>query len=215
MDKVTISTGGSMLVCASIIYLGGLAYLYMKLFHPAFSQQEAENNNQASVSSNLGGAGSDEREHSYTINILDNSDSDSDSSYESSDQNKYEISWEGNSRDIETFRKSSNLVEHAPQSEHPITTQPGALLPRKYVKFNPISREHWTFSRYEYRRRNDEWFATMEKFRMQPELLQEVYSELRDFIGHEMEVQHQMPFIYSSEQKENEDDIIFETDCMV
>lgn len=209
MDKVAISTGGSMLVCASIIYLGSLAYLYMKLFHPAFSQ-EAENNNQAIVSSNLGSAGSDEGEHSF-----DNSDSDGDSSYEYSDENKYESSWEENSRDIETFRKSSNLVENAPQSEHPITTQPGALLPRKYVKFNPISREHWTFSRYEYKRKNDEWCATMEKFRRQPELLQEVYSELWDFIDHEMEVLHQMPCIHSSEQKENGDDFIFETDCIV
>lgn len=217
MDKVAISTGGSMLVCVSLIYIGGFTYLYLHLLYHAFcpteavlSSRENENDNQDNVSYNLGGR-EDWEEYPCVIDML--SDSDSDSSTESFDQELYESSWEGITRDIETFRKSSNFVELAQESEYPVTTQTGAPLHRKTVKFAPFSREHSTFSDDEYRRKNSEYIATAKKLRKNPELFGDIYKELRDFKDNEMEVLSQIPRISDSEQKKTDTGLIFELDC--
>lgn len=200
-----------MLVCVSLIYIGGFTCLYLHLLYHALcpavgpSSQQSENDNQVNVSYNLDGR-ADWEEYSNVNNILD-SDSDIDSSTEISDQELYKPSWEGSTREIETFRRSSQ------QFEYPITTQPGVPPRSKSVKFAPISREHSTFSGDDYKRKNREYFASMKSYQMNPELIKEVYREIRDFINNEMEVLSQMPRISDPGQKESNTDLIFEMDC--
>ena len=191
-----------MLTGCLIIYFGGVAYLYIIIFCKAFCSpnnpaQNNDNDNRVRVNYHLANGSDDEEQVRLNSNVISGYDNDSSEESESSDDDYDESSWINTTRYVSTFKISSESNESSvPSSAHP-----------KSVKFDPVSREHLTFSRKEYRRKNHEWLASMENYQMFPEIQDEIYLEMMLFKNSEMKV-HQTPLNTESNILENEDDLL-------
>ena len=187
-----------MLTSCALIYIGGVAYLYIHLIYYAFFSPEEQisgtgDDFQSRVTYNLVDVdGADGRGGRLIINAGDNCGSDSSDELEEEEDPSSMM----DSYQVQTFKKSSDfdLIEPS-KSESPINR----IQRRKTVRFDPISWEHTTFSSKYYERRNSEWFDIMQAYQKDPDMLAAICDEVEAFKDHEMEV-HPMSMTANSQE---------------
>ena len=172
----------------ALIYLGSVAFVYFKLIYDAFTPPD-----DTRLNSDVRDDG--ESPIFITINNFGDSTDDSDSSSEDS---KLSSDWLMETRHVSTFKTSNDN-----QATIPLAPAP---LHRKSVRFDPISREHLTFSSLEYARKNHEWFELMKVLNGDRDKMVRIYLEMEIFKTFEMEVQN-MQIVEEAESVENEPDI--------
>lgn len=172
----------------ALIYLGSVAFVYFKLIYDAFTPPD-----DTRLNSDVRDDG--ESPIFITINNFGDSTDDSDSSSEDS---KLSSDWLMETRHVSTFKTSNDN-----QATIPLAPAP---LHRKSVRFDPISREHLTFSSLEYARKNHEWFELMKVLNGDRDKMVRIYLEMEIFKTFEMEVQN-MQIVEEAESVENVPDI--------
>lgn len=172
----------------ALIYLGSVAFVYFKLIYDAFTPPD-----DTRLNSDVRDDG--ESPIFITINNFGDSTDDSDSS---SEDPKSSSDWLMETRHVSTFKTSNDN-----QATIPLAPAP---LHRKSVRFDPISRQHLTFSSLEYARKNHEWFELMKVLNGDRDKMVRIYLEMEIFKTFEMEVQN-MQIVEEAESVENEPDI--------
>lgn len=169
----------------ALIYLGGVAFVYFKLIYDAFTPPDDTRLN------------SDVRDdgESPIFTSINNYSTDDDSSSAEEDS-RLSSNWLMETRHIPTFKRSNDNQATIPPAPAP--------LHRKSVRFDPISREHLTFSSLEYARKNHEWFERMKVLNGDREKMVRIYLEMEIFKTFEMEVQNMPMEAVDDEFKEEE-----------
>ena len=154
----------------ALIYLGGVALVYFKLIYDAFTPPEDTRLNPSNYCV--------DGECPIFINF-NNYTSDDDSSSAEEDP-RLSSNWLMETRRIPTFKTSNDNQATIPPAPAP--------LHRKSVGFDPISREHLTFSSLEYDRKNHEWFEGMKVLNSDRDKMVRIHLEMEIFKTFEMKV---------------------------
>lgn len=203
----------------ALIYIGGFAYLYIHLFYHGFCNPSSTIINDeidGEVNVNYHQLVESEADEAKNDSIddfdeyeYDDDDDVSDSSLEEyyyhpekgkylkeeeEDEGNHRFSWDIKTHPVPTFKKPLNKDE----SSSP---------PRpKCVKFSSTSLEHSTFSREEYKRRNEVWIKRLKALQEKPDKLNRIYLQMELFKYFEMEI-HQEPTENEEEEEEKKEEL--------
>ena len=162
-----------MISILTLIYIGGFSFLYTQLIYHGLSsdgesQRNPSNNPQTSEETAPTRPEMNSLRTAFDIDEEYEDDDDRTASYtEQDDFSNY--SWKSNSRLILTFKHKNNCGPHS-------VFDP---LKPKTVRFHPISEEHVTFSKEDYRRRNHELLEKISEHQRSRSRLERIYSELK------------------------------------
>lgn len=162
----------------TLIYVGGVTYLYSYIIYYTLTNYQLQNSLEESSNSSYD---DDDENSEVLIDLLDVSSEDDDSYQE------YDELWKNRTIWTFTFNK---LNPHSPSTDWSIFNS-DTLQPKK-VRFHPISSQHNTFSKEDYRRRNELFFSNLRLIKGNPDKIAEIHAELDEYINNEMEVAEQV-----------------------
>lgn len=204
-----------MIALLTLIYFGGsVVYLYTRFFCTGCCSclpQETEDNGNDGVEegTRLLGCNAIPTQTDHVQLVVEEEEyfsSESSEDVEIDNPLLQDYSWETFTKSVPTFPEESKKDESVQ-----IVLTP-SLYP-KSVRFHPLSLQHDTFPRHDYRRRNNKYFDKLAWFEQDHRRLERIYEELDLFLKNEIQVIEQPK---DSQKYEDPDDrvevFIFEED---
>jgi hypothetical protein len=175
-----------MISIMALICIGGVSYLYSRLINfscctngnnvyipiisTTNSREIATSERSTLINRPATDKDEDEDEDENANENEDGDDYDDDDDL-SEDGDSFENLWTHKSRQVSTFKNKNYVIK--------VLEKLSDSLHAKTVRFHPLSQEHVTFSKKEYKRRNDEFFENLMTIYKDPVHLFEIDKEVK------------------------------------